>query len=378
MVRVSVVGVAFLAALGITASAGVFMALSPAFVLLYLLGHRVPLARRIFAFTQQLVQGMWLGNAAILMEKWQGIHVQVFLADGSDAPKAQKDVAAMLSGERAIWLSNHRTRLDWMLLWSFGLRIHALHQLKIILKASLKDIPVFGWAMQMFQFIFLTRHWQNDQAYLNDVLEHLTTTAPNASYLLFPEGTDLSESNLARSNAFAATKGKPPRQFTLYPRTTGWNHIVPRVRHEIDAVYDLSMCFVDRVAGQRANEPELLAGAMPKAMHIYVRRFPIADLPSDTDGLNAWMEARYAEKEALLAEWYTHARPPSDACVILDHELSSTTHLIQAFWVLLCAILLAAVYSYSYMRLFVALLCLVHVAFAKLSSGIDRYLMRMS
>ncbi|OQR81042.1 lysocardiolipin acyltransferase [Achlya hypogyna] len=375
MVAVSVVGISFIGALVLTASAGVFLVLSPAFLLAQVAGAFVPSIRRLFTFVQQLVQGMWLGNCAILMEKWQGIQVQIFLTDGEHA---QKDVAGVLSGERAIWLSNHRTRLDWMLLWSFGLRIHSLHQLKIILKSSLKNVPIFGWAMQAFEFIFLTRHWQNDQAYLKDVLAHLTATAPNASYLLFPEGTDLSESNLVKSNDFAATKGKPARQFTLYPRTTGWTHIVPLIRHEIDAVYDLTMCFVDRVPGRRANEAELIAGAMPKAMNIFLRRYPISDLPSDTDGLNAWMEARYAEKEALLVDWYTHGRLPAGATPILDHELSSTTNLIQAFWVLLCSVLLAAVYTYSAVRLYVAAICVVHFALAKFTPGIDRLLMRQS
>ncbi|OQR94879.1 lysocardiolipin acyltransferase [Thraustotheca clavata] len=372
MVRVSAVGIGFIAALTITAASGVFLAISPAFFALYLLGSRV---QRVFVFAQQLIQGMWLGNTAILLEKWHGIQVQIYLKDGSNVEKAQKDIAAVLSGERAIWLSNHRTRLDWMLLWSFGLRIHGLHQLKIILKESLKNVPIFGWAMQAFQFIFLTRHWENDQVYLKQALQSLTIASPNSSYLLFPEGTDLSESNVVKSNSFAAKQGKSPRQFTLYPRTTGWNHIVPLIRTEIDAIYDLTMCFVDSIPGKRANEPELIAGTMPKMMHIYLHRYSIKDLPTEDNALNAWMEDRFAEKETLLSNWYLHETIPATAVPVLDHDITSTTALIQAFWILLCSLLVMTTYTYSWMRWYLIASTIAHFIFAKYTKGMDRYLM---
>ena len=39
---------------------------------------------------------------------------------------------------------NHRTRFDWLFLWSFILRMGNLTKHKIILKKSLKKIPPFG------------------------------------------------------------------------------------------------------------------------------------------------------------------------------------------------------------------------------------------
>lgn len=73
---------------------------------------------------------------------------------GDAATKAQERTMA---GEPALWLSNHRTRIDWMLLWSVALRAGALSSLRIVLKAPLRSLPVFGWAMQHFVFIFLVR-----------------------------------------------------------------------------------------------------------------------------------------------------------------------------------------------------------------------------
>lgn len=84
-------------------------------------------------------------------ERLYGMEVKIY---GDAATKAQeRDMVA----EPALWLSNHRTRIDWMLLWSVALRTSALASLRIVLKAPLRKLPIFGWAMQHFVFIFLVR-----------------------------------------------------------------------------------------------------------------------------------------------------------------------------------------------------------------------------
>lgn len=41
-------------------------------------------------------------------------------------------------------IMNHRTRFDWMFLWCYLLRMGDLYKLKIVLKESIKKIPVLG------------------------------------------------------------------------------------------------------------------------------------------------------------------------------------------------------------------------------------------
>ena len=41
-------------------------------------------------------------------------------------------------------IMNHRTRFDWLFLWSYMIRMGNLRHHKIILKQSLKKIPLFG------------------------------------------------------------------------------------------------------------------------------------------------------------------------------------------------------------------------------------------
>lgn len=80
-----------------------------------------------------------------------GMQVKIY---GDAATKARE--SEMLN-ERALWIANHRTRIDWMLMWSVALRTGTLASLRIILKAPLRKIPIFGWAMQHFIFVFLVR-----------------------------------------------------------------------------------------------------------------------------------------------------------------------------------------------------------------------------
>ncbi|GJJ09633.1 hypothetical protein Clacol_003857 [Clathrus columnatus] len=66
---------------------------------------------------------------------------------------------------------------DWLYLWTF-LYMGALDtDILILLKKSLKWIPVLGWGMQMFHFIFLSRSWASDR---NELARKLAQTAIRA------------------------------------------------------------------------------------------------------------------------------------------------------------------------------------------------------
>ena len=79
--------------------------------------------------------------------------IQVQIYGDAETKAHEKD----MSQDRALWVSNHRTRIDWMLLWTVAWRTRTLHQLRIVLKAPLRKLPIFGWAIQHFIFVFLVR-----------------------------------------------------------------------------------------------------------------------------------------------------------------------------------------------------------------------------
>jgi hypothetical protein len=72
----------------------------------------------------------------------------------------------------------------------------------------------------------LQRKRENDIPHIQRMLKYLMSLVPEydrhpIALLIFPEGTDLSDSNVHKSNAFAREKNLEERRFVLYPKSTG-------------------------------------------------------------------------------------------------------------------------------------------------------------
>lgn len=61
-----------------------------------------------------------------------------------------------------IIIANHQLDVDWWYIWMIAKLSGNAGNIKIILKAEVKFIPVFGWGMQMFDFLFLSRQLIQD------------------------------------------------------------------------------------------------------------------------------------------------------------------------------------------------------------------------
>ncbi|KAL3895557.1 MAG: hypothetical protein SGCHY_004631 [Lobulomycetales sp.] len=105
-------------------------------------------------------------------------------------------------GEPIVLTSNHLLYLDWWYLWILARQAGAHGSLRIILKADLKHIPIFGWAMQYFGFLFLKRKWALDKKTVKDKLSLYLEESQPFWLLLFPEGTLLDEETVGWSNAY--------------------------------------------------------------------------------------------------------------------------------------------------------------------------------
>lgn len=85
--------------------------------------------------------------------------------------------------------------------WYYALYFDMNADFRVILKESLRSVPIYGWAMQIMMYIFVSRKREEDIPYLRKILSYLICTGHSPSLLLFPEGTDLNESNKKKSNA---------------------------------------------------------------------------------------------------------------------------------------------------------------------------------
>lgn len=247
-------------------------------------------------------------NPGRLAEFVAGVRIVV----SGDAPRA---------GERVLLLPNHRTRMDWMLLWTALMDQGLLWRLIIVPKAEMRTLPFLGWAMELCSYIFLRRRWAEDRACMDRMVAlHAADAArwpapPGWVYMVFAEGTNMSTYTQSSSHKYADKEGLPRYRHVLHPRITGTVHLLHGLR-QLDAVYDTTVAFRGPAP---ENESALVAGQMPESLHIHVRRLPASSVPEDDDGAAAWIRDRFREKEDRLAAFYRRPdsalggseRPPS-------------------------------------------------------------------
>jgi lysocardiolipin and lysophospholipid acyltransferase len=240
-------------------------------------------------------------------------------------------------------ISNHRTRLDWMMLWPVFTRFRVLDHLKIVLKYDIKSFPFMGWGAQMCRYIYLRRKWETDVNHFTDMLNLLaatrTVTDPESHQhtqialdpyclLIFPEGTDLHEKAIVASDAFAVKNNLPKYKHILHPRSKGFVYTLSHLRtgvHPVAAVQyvsDVTMAYTGHIA---QSEKDIAVGRMPKQVHVHVNTFKSSDLSSSEADLERWLTDRFKQKEAALAEFYQHGGSLSLEAAIKKHARAPQT-----------------------------------------------------
>jgi lysocardiolipin and lysophospholipid acyltransferase len=207
-------------------------------------------------------------------------------------------------------IANHRTRLDWALLWPILARYSGslLRNLSIVTK-DLRQMPFLGWSLTLgSRGIFLSRRWQDDEAHLSSAITHIIDTTDEFAIMLFPEGTDMHEKSLAKSAEFAERNSLPQYRYLLHPRTTGVAHVIAML-HESGTpftVMDVTMGFRSVIP---QNERVLVTGATPSEVHASVHLYSGAALPKNDAAVGMWVAARWFEKEQALREFYERNAP---------------------------------------------------------------------
>lgn len=224
---------------------------------------------QILSDTSTFFVDMFQLSISVLLEWFYKVRYVISVGDhGVDANGHQLAALSKLA-PRQLFISNHRTRLDWMFLWpvlarcrspqnnvfsellshtASSLSASALAKLHIIMKSDVKNIPLMGWATSIASYIFLHRNWAEDEVYLANMLKNISTQIVPASrassitkkktqeqvrsfsLLLFPEGTDLHDKAIEKSHAFAEKTNNPKLKYVLYPREKGFCYIVDTLR----------------------------------------------------------------------------------------------------------------------------------------------------
>jgi lysocardiolipin and lysophospholipid acyltransferase len=226
--------------------------------LLSLVPTTLPLARVFYSLYRRLtslVTALFFLQVAAVLELVYGIR---YVTYGDPIQRATP----------SLLIANHRTRLDWAMLWpflaptdpfDFSSSSPLLLSLRIVLKSDIKAIPIIGWATAAARFLFLDRRWETDEPHIAKMLALLRCGADAAPalaasgeggkeeeskgggavivdpylLLLFPEGTDLAPVNRERSRAFARERGLVDYDYILHPRAKGFIHALSLLREPL-------------------------------------------------------------------------------------------------------------------------------------------------
>lgn len=123
----------------------------------------------------------------------------------------------------------------------------------IMLKDSLRYLPVIGPGMMFFGFIFMARNWGKDKPRMQHRLQNLNTqhdgpmSGPRGLdpmwLLIFPEGTNLSKNGRNGSAKWAEKAGLQDLQHALLPRYMGLQFCLQELEKTVDWVYDCTVAY---------------------------------------------------------------------------------------------------------------------------------------
>ena len=150
-------------------------------------------------------------------------------------------------------LTSTQIYTDWIYLWwvAYTSKMHG--HLYIILKESIKYIPVLGTGMMFYGFIFLSRKWSKDKERFQYRLRKLSNShqgpMSGSSFLdpmwllIFPEGTNLSDNGRAGSKRWADKNGIPDLRHAMLPRSTGLLFCLQELEQTVGYMYDCTVAY---------------------------------------------------------------------------------------------------------------------------------------
>lgn len=148
----------------------------------------------------------------------------------------------------------------------------------IILKESLKNVPIIGWGAQFYNFIFLSRKWEQDQNQFKAHLDQLNNPDDPMWLLIFPEGTNLAKGTKEKSAEWAKKTGVQDMKHQLLPRSRGIQFCLQNLRKTTDWLYDCTIGYEGIPYVLLSSCPLAPANSPPDQVNLVKTYLPL-DLP---------------------------------------------------------------------------------------------------
>lgn len=208
--------------------------------------------------------------------------------------------------------------------------------------------------MQLACFLYIKRIWAKDRAKLTNLVDYFCHISYKFSLLLFPEGTDFTETTRNLSDKFAEKNSlqvslhilkysniliriDPFNQLqkyenVLHPRTTGFTFLARKLMEKncLDALYDVTLVYCDNIP---QTEKSLMRGDFPKIVKMHFVRHPLDNLPKTEEGLRNFLERSWLQKEKIIKEFYATGNFLHGPILRRNSKLELYTTLI--FWTML-------------------------------------------
>ncbi|KAL2040009.1 hypothetical protein N7G274_007412 [Stereocaulon virgatum] len=241
---------------------------------------------------------------------------------------------------RLVLIANHQMYNDWVYLWwtAYTNQPRTHGNVFIVLKDSIKYIPIVGLGLRFAGFVFMSRKMKKDGPRLTRRLNQLTRRGPNGLapmwLMMFPEGTNLSRNGRAKSVKWAGKQGIPDLQYQLIPRSTGTYFCLKALEGTLDWVYDCTLAYDGVPEGQYGQDVYTLGSTYldghPPPIHMHWRCFQVSDIPLTTlEEFDAWLQRRWLEKEEILAH---HAKTGYFPSALAQGRHITTEVKLRGWW----------------------------------------------
>ena len=220
--------------------------------------------------------------------------------------------------DRIVLMANHQLYTDWLYIWWIAYTNNMHGFIYIILKESLRNIPIIGWSAQFYNFIFLARNWEEDQRRFKKALSRLNSATQPMWLIIFPEGTNLSATTREKSKAWATKNNLQDMKHQLLPRSTGLRFCLNELKDTTEWLYDCTIAYEGVPPGQFGQDiftlrSTFFEGRPPKSVNMHWRRFHISEIPiQNTKAFEVWLRNRWREKDYMLEYFQKHTRFPAE------------------------------------------------------------------
>ncbi|OAL01465.1 acyltransferase-domain-containing protein, partial [Phaeosphaeriaceae sp. SRC1lsM3a] len=220
--------------------------------------------------------------------------------------------------DRMVLMANHQLYTDWLYLWWIAYTNSMHGFIYIILKESLRNIPIIGWSAQFYNFIFLARNWEEDQRTFKKHLGRLNKPNDPMWLIIFPEGTNLSATTREKSKKWAEKNGLQDMKHQLLPRSTGLKFCLNELQDTTEWLYDCTIAYEGVPPGQFGQDiftlrSTFFEGRPPKSVNMHWRRFRIDSIPiHNTKAFEVWLRNRWREKDYMLEYFNRNNRFPAE------------------------------------------------------------------